>query len=140
MIMLGHHCIVFWCRGQSVIALSSGEAEYYSLVTLMSELLGLRSICIDWNVDFNLEINVDATAAIGMVSRRGLGETKHIDTVWLWAQEALDTYKVKLSKRPTDDMLADLLTKFLDRSKVDRFVTALGFHHFDSSHSLALDA
>ena len=139
--MIGAHCIVFWCRGQSVIALSSGEAEYYSLVTLMSELLGLKSICLDWNACFRLEVNVDATAAIGMVSRRGLGKIKHIDTVWLWAQEALEIHKVQLSKRPTADMLADLLTKFLDRTKIEQFVRLLGFMHVDSTHhDLALDA
>ena len=139
--MIGAHCIVFWCRGQSVIAFSSGEAEYYSLVTLMSELLGLKSICLDWNACFRLEVNVDATAAIGMVSRRGLGKTKHIDTVWLWAQEALEIHKVQLSKRPTADMLADLLTKFLDRTKIEQFVRLLGFRHVDTSHhDLALDA
>ena len=38
-LMIGAHCIVFYCRGQSVIALSSGEAEYYSLVTLMLSLI-----------------------------------------------------------------------------------------------------
>ena len=106
----------------------------------MSELLGLQSICLDWNVKFNLEVNVDATAAIGMVSRRGLGKTKHIDTVWLWAQEALELHKVKLSKRPTNEMLADLLTKFLDRAKIERFVSDLGFAHVDATHTLALDA
>ena len=37
-------------------------------------------------------------------------------------------------------MLADLLTKFLDRAKVERFVADLGFAHVDATHNLALDA
>ena len=123
-----------------MIALSSGEAEYYSLVFLMSELCGLRSLCIDWNLTHKLEVNVDATAAIGMVSRRGLGKTKHIGTAWLWAQEMLDRLKVKLSKRHTDEMLADLLTKFLDRVKIERFITGMSFFHRKDTHDLALGA
>eukprot|EP00959_Pyramimonas_sp_CCMP1952_P342327 7171777-Pyramimonas_sp.AAC.1 len=83
----------------------------------MSELCGLRSLALDWNLMYKLGVNVDATAAIGMVSRRGLGKTKHIDTVWLWAQEAMDRFKVSLRKKHTDDMIADLLTKFLNRDK-----------------------
>ena len=81
--MAGKHCLVHYCRGQSIIALSSGEAEYYSLVTLAGEMLYIKSMALDWNIEFRVGLNVDATAAIGMVSRRGLGRTKHIDTVWL---------------------------------------------------------
>ena len=83
LIMIGSHTICHWCRGQAVIALSSGEAEYYSFVTLMSELCGLNALAWDWNLNYKTEANIDATAAIGILSRRGLGRVKHIDTVLL---------------------------------------------------------
>ena len=102
--MAGRHCLAHWCRGQSVIALSSGEAEYYSLVTLMSELIGLQSLAADWNLQYKLGANVDATAAIGMISRRGLGKTKHIDTVWMWAQEAIG-----FGRRPMDRFVRNVV-------------------------------
>eukprot|EP00971_Amphidinium_carterae_P106673 2113176-Amphidinium_carterae.1 len=35
-----------------------------------------------------LHINMDATAGISIGSRRRLGRVKHIDTVFLWCQEA----------------------------------------------------
>ena len=76
--------MIHWCRGQAVVALSSGEAEYYSLVTLVSELCGLRSLGLDWNLNYKLCVNIDATAAMGIASRRGLGRVKHVDTVFLW--------------------------------------------------------
>ena len=75
-----------------------------------------------------------------MVSRRGLGKTKHIDTVWLWAQEAMDRFKVSLKKKHTDEMIADLLTKFLSRDKVQRLSTLVGFRPRDGQHPLALGA
>ncbi|CAK0834258.1 unnamed protein product [Prorocentrum cordatum] len=69
---------------------------------------------------YRLGANVDATAAIGMVSRGGVGKTKPTDTVSLWAQEAIDRLNVDLRRRGTDEMLADLLTKFLLRGKTER--------------------
>ena len=101
-----------------MIALSSGEAEYYSLVTLMSELIGLRSLGEDFNLKYALGVNIDATAAIGMSGRRGLGKVKHVDTVFLWIQEAIERHKVTVNKRGTDEILADLLTKHLTKEKL----------------------
>ena len=92
LIMIGSHTICHWCRGQAVIALSSGEAEYYSFVTLMSELCGLNALAWDWNLNYKTA-NIDATAAIGILSRRGLGRVKHIDTVLSWVQERVDAMK-----------------------------------------------
>eukprot|EP00959_Pyramimonas_sp_CCMP1952_P347869 7286756-Pyramimonas_sp.AAC.1 len=51
----------------------------FLLVTLMSELCGLCSLALDWKA-YRLGANVDATAAIGMVSRGGVGKTKPTDT------------------------------------------------------------
>ena len=61
LIMAGRHTLLQWCRGQAVIAISSGEAEYYSLVTLIAELCGLRSLALDWNIDYRLAVNADAS-------------------------------------------------------------------------------
>ena len=47
-IMMGKHCVVTRCTGQSVIALSSGEAELYAAVLACSMANGLfisRSAC-----------------------------------------------------------------------------------------------
>ena len=136
----GKHCLLHWCRGQAVIALSSGEAEYYSLVTLVSELCGLRSLGLDWNLDYRLAVHIDATAAIGMSARRGLGRVKHVDTVFLWIQERIDQLKIKVVKTHTTEMLADLLTKHLDRNLLVKFVRGMGFELRDGAHGMTLTA
>ena len=41
-IMIGNHCIKSWSSTQSVIALSSGEAELYSLVKATSQAIGIK--------------------------------------------------------------------------------------------------
>merc|ERR1712005_26332 len=50
-LMIGSHCIKTWSSNQAVIVLSSGEAEFYAMVKGCSELLGLKSIAKDLNID-----------------------------------------------------------------------------------------
>ena len=138
--MVGMHCVTHWCRGQAVIALSSGEAEYYSLVTLVAEMCGMNSLAKDWNLHYKFGVNMDATAAIGMAGRRGLGKVKHIHTVFLWIQERLQEYKAVVKKQHTSDMLADILTKFLPRDSMEKLLRRMGFVYRESKHSLGLEA
>ena len=138
--MCGRHTLLHWCRGQAVIALSSGEAEYYSLVTLVSELCGIRSLALDWNLNYKLTTNVDATAAIGIASRRGLGKLKHVDTVFLWIQERIESLKITVHKKHTTEMLADILTKFVTFKDIERHLESMGFVFRDGEHELTLTA
>ena len=41
-VMLGHHSVTHWRRGQAVVALSSGEAEFYNAVTFTAESIALQ--------------------------------------------------------------------------------------------------
>ena len=138
--MIGLHCVTHWCRGQAVIALSSGEAEYYSLVTLVAEMCGVNSLAKDWNLEYKFGINMDATAAIGMAGRRGLGKVKHVHTVFLWIQERLQELKAVVKKQHTSDMLADILTKFLPRESLEKLLRRMGYVYREAEHNLRLEA
>ena len=48
--MLGGHMIKAWSKQQAVVAISSGEAEYYALVKGGSEGLGVKGIMKDMGV------------------------------------------------------------------------------------------
>ena len=61
-LMLGDSNVCTYCKGQAVIALSSGEAEYYGLVSAPSQILGLQSILLDWGWKFKAHVWMDATA------------------------------------------------------------------------------
>ena len=52
--MHGQHCIKTWSSNQSVIALSSGEAEFYAMVKGSSELLGMISLAQDLKVHWKV--------------------------------------------------------------------------------------
>jgi hypothetical protein len=42
--MWGGHCLKSWSSTQDVIALSSGEAEYYAIVKGVSQALGMKQL------------------------------------------------------------------------------------------------
>ena len=46
-VVFGMHCVKSWSKTQDVIALSSGEAEYYAMVKEVSQGLGINSMLGD---------------------------------------------------------------------------------------------
>ena len=71
---IGDHYIKSWSKNQSVIALSSAEAELYAIIKTSSETLGIISILKDWNMIYRADIMADASAALGIIGRNGLGK------------------------------------------------------------------
>ena len=65
-VMWGSHLIKSWSSTQSVVALSSGEAEYYGMVKGGSVALGLQSVLKDFNIDCSITVKSDASAAIAI--------------------------------------------------------------------------
>ena len=98
--MLGTHVIKSWSTNQAVVALSSGEAEYYGMVKGASQGMGLKAIAVDLGVIYEgpIQINADASAAIGMASRLGLGKVRHIEVTQLWIQEKVYKKEILLKK------------------------------------------
>ena len=79
-LMLGNHTVKHWSSTQHTFALSSGESKYYALVKSASQAVGLQSMLTDININaIGIEIRTDASAAIGIASRRGLGRVRHIE-------------------------------------------------------------
>ncbi len=84
---MGKHYIKSWSKNQSAIALSSAEAELYAIIKTASETLGIRSILKDWHKPMTADLMADASAALGIIGRTGLGKLRHIDTSYLWLQQ-----------------------------------------------------
>ena len=137
--MIGGHTVKAWSSNQAVIALSSGEAEYYSMVKAGSVGLGMESLLKDLGVeDLNeTEIKSDASAAIGISSRIGIGKVRHIEVNQLWLQEKVAAGKFKIIKVPTADNLADALTKGVDASVLQNHVSGINAEILKDRHTLA---
>ena len=118
--MHGTHLVQHWSTTQTTVALSSGEAELVGLVRGASQGLGFQSMLRDLGFDAQLHLRTDATAAIGICRRRGLGKIRHLATSDLWIQEKLQQGAFLLSKIPGAENAADLLTKHLERPTLDK--------------------
>ena len=116
-----------WSKHQKVIALSSGEAELYAAVKVGCELKGVRSLCKDYGLDVSLHLYVDAKATLGMLSRRGAGSMKHVETNTFWMQAQVRNKDLTLHKIHTDHNFADVLTKYVPGIRVERLMADMGF-------------
>lgn len=74
------HVLKSWSSTQSVVALSSGEAEYFSLVTGASQPIGMRSMLKDLGIEFRVEVKTDANAQICVAARKWVGRIRHLET------------------------------------------------------------
>lgn len=111
-IMFGEHALKHWSSTQSLISLSSGEAEYYGCVRAGSQGLGIKSMLGDLGVKGKrLRIKTDASVARSLASRRGLGGIRHIEVNQLWLQEKVNTGDIEVEKVKGEINRADALTK-----------------------------
>ena len=123
---LGKHCLATKCKHQSVIALSSGEAEFYAGVSGIARAIGLRQLLADWVVDVRIVVGTDSSAGLSLTTRFGLGRAKHINTQYLWAQDVVARGEVRVIKVPTEENTADLFTKHLSESRIIDLLRRMG--------------
>ena len=120
--MHGKHMLKSFSRTQSNIALSSAEAELYAFVTAASEGIGMTTMARDFGREIKAHLHVDASAAIGIAQRKGLGRVRHLDTQALWIQDAVRSRRVVLEKVLGTENPADLMTKHLDQKSLDKML------------------
>ena len=85
--MVGRCCIKFRSKTQSTIAQSSAESELLATVRGATEGIGLISLARDLGMEFLVRLHVDASAALGIVERRGVGRVRHLDVGSPWIQQ-----------------------------------------------------
>ena len=86
-ILRGSHCLRSWSKTQSTIAQSSAESELLGAVRAATESLGVAALAQDLGVTLQTRLHVDATVALGILERRGVGRVRHLDVGTLWLQE-----------------------------------------------------
>ena len=119
--MFGNHAIKHWASTQSLISISSREAEYYGCVRAASHGLGIKSMLGDLGVEGKrLRVKTDASVAKSLASRRGLGGIRHIEVNQLWLQEQVNDGTIEIEKVKGEINRADVLTKFKDGESLKR--------------------
>ena len=66
-----------WAKTQSLVALGSAESELYATLRASSETSGLMSMARDMGYHLKGHILGDASAALGIVHRKGLANWIH---------------------------------------------------------------
>ena len=120
-------CLKVWSSTQTVVARSSGEAEYYAAVKGASEAIGFQSGCMDLGIVVNVDLLSDSSACRGICARSGIGKVKHMAVQLLWLQDAVKSGVIRMRSVRGDLNVADLMTKFMSRPTIDGHMRRLGF-------------
>lgn len=114
---------VSWsAKWQEIIALSTTEAEYIAITHAMKEAIWLRQV-------FGVELEPttlfsDNQSAIALTKDHQYhARTKHIDICFHWIRFVVENGTIHLIYCPTDEQLADTLTKALPSAKVKHFAS-----------------
>ena len=132
--MRGAHPIKHWSVTQSTVTLSSGEAELGGITKGASIGLGLQSVANDLGLKWTLTVHSDATAAIGICRRKGLGQIRHLAVADLWVQDRVRSRDFKLIKVLGADNPADILTKCVAREVLKRHLENMSCY-FEASRA-----
>ena len=137
-VMHGIHRIKSWANTQTVIAISSGEAEYYGVVKGACEAVGIVSLLQDMTGRrSNVRVSTDSSAARGIAMRRGVGKVRHLEVRTLWQQDQVDRGLIQVAKVAGQTNPADVCTKYLDGRRLQEMLSLLPLRFTGGRHVLA---
>ena len=135
--MHGGHVIRSWSRMLNLVAVSFAEAELYGTVRVSSARLGCRSMAGDIRFHLSGRSYADASAALGIIHRQGLGKLRHIDTISLWLQQAARQKLIAFTKVDGTHNPADIATKHLAAELRLRHTTTCGIEYLEGRAAIA---
>lgn len=124
--MLNGGTISWACRKQSCVSLSSTEAEYIALAEACQEVIWLQRLCEDFEISIEkpTTVNVDNQSCMSMVEREKFSNrTKHVDTKYHFVQDMKEKGDILLKYCPTEENIADMMTKPLQNIKISKHRT-----------------
>ena len=126
---MGTGAISWSSRLQSIVALSTTEAEYVSAVSAAQEILWLRSLFKEMGYDIKqpTTLCVDNQSALQVMKNpEHHGRMKHLDLRFYWLRDAVKAGLIDVRYISTKDMPADIITKALSRGVVEEMRRMLG--------------
>jgi hypothetical protein len=123
-VVLLHGSPIAWsARKQSLIALSTAEAEYIALTSVARELLYIQLLLEELYgpVKTPIQIHCDNQGAIALASNDKFhARTKHIDLRYHFVRALVKNHVFVLQYTPTDENTADVFTKPLARPRLEK--------------------
>jgi len=121
---------VLWSsKQQEIVSLSTTKSEYVVAMHSSKEALWLHSLVskVFGNLTSPTTLFCDNQAAIALTHDNQYHPwTKHIDVHYHWICWVIEKGSIQLIYCPTNNMVADVLTKALPSTKVKHFAASLG--------------
>jgi hypothetical protein len=121
---------VSWCsKLQSIVALSTTEAEYIAAVSAGKEIRWMRNLLVEIGFPATAPsiLRIDNPSAISVAKHpEHHGRMKQLDLSWYWLRDVVHKEIIAPTFVPTTEQPADILTKALARPKVELFCEMLG--------------
>lgn len=86
----------------------------------------MLSLLRDLGIPAEAKVISDATAALGIVQRRGLGKLRHVSTNYFWAQRKASDKSVTYKTTLGSENQAELMTTYLGYGGVVKHTQAMG--------------
>lgn len=121
-------------KKQSAVALSSTKAEYIASAHAAKEAIWLGQLFagLQQPSSFPIPLHIDNQSAIAIAKNPEFHDcTKHIDICYHFLRHKVKSGDITLDYVPTNNQLADVLTKGLAWEKHKRFSKELGLHRAD---------
>src|SRR5438477_2944063 len=128
-VKMGTGAISWQSKLQSIIALSTTEAEYVAATTASQEILWLRNLFFEMGHTFSSPstLYIDNQSALAVAKNpEHHGRMKHLDLRFYWLRDEVEKGTISVVHLRTSDMPADILTKALGRVKVLEMLKMLG--------------
>jgi Reverse transcriptase (RNA-dependent DNA polymerase)/GAG-pre-integrase domain len=131
---IGSGAISWSSKRQPTVALSTCEAEYVAQTQAVKEAIWLKGLLVELSDMHNNELSpsavilyADNQGAIALAKNPVFhGRTKHIDIQHHFVREKVESGDVHFEYIPTEQQVADGLTKPLSRGSFEAFRKALG--------------
>ncbi|KRY12850.1 Retrovirus-related Pol polyprotein from transposon TNT 1-94 [Trichinella patagoniensis] len=130
---LGHGTIAWSMKRQTIVALSTTEAEYVALAEASRELLWLRQLLNDFGVQTPdaTTLYEDNQGCIRLVESDRFGErTKHINVRFHMVKDLREKGILEVKYCPSEEMIADNLTKPVCKQQIKNFTKKVGLEDY----------
>lgn len=121
--------MVSWCtKKQSLVSLSTTEAEYIASTVAACEALWLKGVLIDLGLDVGkVCLFEDNQSTIHLARNKENGKrTKHIDIKYHFIRDQIEQENIELKYVSTQEQVADIFTKGLSYPSFKKFLDKLG--------------
>ena len=128
---VGGNLVTWKSKKQNVVARSSAEAEYRAMASTASELIWLKQLLKDMNIEFTqpMKMYCDNNSARHIALNPVFHErTKHIEVDCHFIREKVQAKEIETPYIRSEDQLADIFTKGLDPKQFDKIIDKLGLY------------